>query len=283
MKYEVVNNVKISKIGLGSWTIGDDPNKESQEIDTFDFGFRKHQITLIDTAEMYGEGKSERVVGKFLKDKNREEFYIVDKILPKHAKEGRYLERCKNSLEIMGLDYFDLYLLHWKGGVDLQNMVDEMENLVSLGLIKHWGVSNFDVDDMKELFKCKNGNHCFANQCLYNISQRGVEYDLIPWCKEHNVLFMAYSPFGSTPENKRIMTSNPHLQKIVEQKNISFESLMLAFVTRLENVVTIFKTSNKEHLDSNMKDAFIKIDDEMMKEIDKAFPAPKRKKYLEKI
>ena len=160
MKYEVVNNVKISKIGLGSWTIGDDPNKESQEIDTFDFGFRKHQITLIDTAEMYGEGKSERVVGKFLKDKNREEFFIVDKILPKHAKEGRYLERCKNSLEIMGLDYFDLYLLHWKGGVDLQNMVDEMENLVSLGLIKHWGVSNFDVDDMKELFMCKNGNHC---------------------------------------------------------------------------------------------------------------------------
>lgn len=283
MEYELLNGVKISKIGLGSWTIGDDPSKEEQEIATFNYGYEKHQITLIDTAEMYGEGKAEKVVGKFLKGKNRSDFFIVDKILPKYAKENRYEERCRNSLKIMGLDYFDLYLLHWKGGVNFQNMVDEMEHLVSLGLIKHWGVSNFDVDDMEELFKCKNGNHCFANQCLYNISQRGVEFDLIPWCQKHGVLFMAYSPFGSNRENKIVMTSNRHLQKIVKEKNISFESLMLAFVIRLNNVITIFKTSSIDHLNSNMKDAFISLDDGVLNEIEKAFPAPKRKKYLEKI
>ena len=283
MKYELVGNTKICKIGLGSWTIGDDPKNEQREIDAFNYGYTKHQITLIDTAEMYGEGKSEKVVGKFLKGKNRSEFFVVDKILPKHAKENRYVERCKNSLKIMGLDYFDLYLLHWKGGVDLQKMVDEMENLVALGLIKRWGVSNFDVKDMEDLFKCKNGDHCFVNQCLYNISQRGVEFDLIPWCQKHSVLFMAYSPFGSNSENKKVMTSNPHLQKVVEEKHVSFESLMLAFVTRLDNVVALFKTSNSEHLESNMKDAFMDIDEGIMEEIEKAFPTPKTKKYLEKI
>lgn len=283
MKYEIIGDTKICKIGLGSWTIGDDPKKESQEIEAFNFGYQKHHITLIDTAEMYGLGKAEKVVGKFLKGKNRKDFFVVNKILPSNAKQNLYEERCRNSLKIMGLDYFDLYLLHWKGGVDFQSMVDSMERLVSLGLIKHWGVSNFDVEDMEKLFKCENGDHCYANQCLYNISQRGVEYDLIPWCKEHNVLFMAYSPFGSNKENREIIVSNPFIQKIVKERNISYESLMLAFVARLKNVVTIFKTSSINHLDQNMKDAFMELDDDILNDIEKAFPAPKNKKYLEKI
>lgn len=283
MKFELINGEKIPKIGLGSWTIGDDPKKENQEIEAFNYGYQKHQITLIDTAEMYGEGKAEKVVGKFLKGKNRNDFFVINKILPMNAKQNLYEERCRNSLKIMGLEYFDLYLLHWKGGVDFQSMVDAMERLVSLGLIKHWGVSNFDVEDMEKLFECKNGNHCFANQCLYNISQRGVEFDLIPWCKSHNVLFMAYSPFGSNKENKEVMTSNPYIQKIIKEKNISYESLMLAFTIRLDNVVTVFKTSSTNHLESNMKDAFMTLDEDIMNDIEKAFPTPKNKKYLEKI
>lgn len=283
MKYLTLKDTKLCKIGFGTWTIGDDPSKKNDEINVFETGYQKYQMTLIDTAEMYGRGKSEKVIGEFLKGKRREDFFIVDKILPENALKGDYLKSCKRSLEIMGLEYFDLYLLHWKSRVNLQEMVDAMENLVSLGLIKRWGVSNFDVDDMEELFKCRNGNHCFANQCLYNISQRGVEYDLIPWCEKHNVLFMAYSPFGSNKENRDIIVNNPYIQELVKKKNISYESLMLSFAIRHHIVITMFKTSSITHLEDNMRNAFDELSEEDFILIDKAFPKPKKKEYLEKI
>ena len=283
MKYLELNNVELPKIGFGTWTIGDDPSLKADEINVFETGYQKYHMNLIDTAEMYGLGKSERVVGEFLKGKRREDFFIVDKILPENALKGRYLESCKKSLEIMGLEYFDLYLLHWRSRVNLQEMVDEMENLVSLGLIKRWGVSNFDVKDMEELFKCRNGDKCFANQCLYNISQRGVEYDLIPWCEAHNVLFMAYSPFGSNKANRDIIVNNPYIQELVKKKNISVESLMLSFIIRHHIVITMFKTSSLKHLEDNMEHAFDVLTDEDIALIDKAFKKPTKKMFLEKI
>ena len=240
-------------------------------------------MNLIDTAEMYGKGASEKVVGEFLKNKNRSDFFVVNKILPSNAKKGLYLERCKNSLKIMGLDYFDLYLLHWKSNVNLQDMVDNMEKLVELGLIKHWGVSNFDVHEMEELFRCKNGDHCFANQCLYNLLSRGVEYDLIDWCDKHNVLFMAYSPLGNNSIDRNQVTKNKDFINIAEENDMSPESLMLNFVIRYPNVMAIFKTSSIEHLDINMKNVFSTLNQDRLSRIDKIFPPIKKKVPLEKI
>lgn len=283
MKYIILKNERIPKLGFGTWTVGDNPKDKEKEINALNVGYEKFQMNLIDTAEMYGEGASEKVVGEFLKNKNRDDFFIVNKILPSNAKKGLYLERCKNSLEIMGLDYFDLYLLHWKSNVNLQEMVDNMETLVNLGLIKHWGVSNFDVHEMEELFRCKNGNHCFANQCLFNVLARGVEYDLIDWCDKHDVLFMAYSPLGNNSIDRNQVTKNKDFIKIAEDNNMSPESLMLNFVIRYPIVMAVFKTSSINHLENNMKNVFNTLDQQSLSKIDKIFPPVNKKIPLEKI
>ena len=283
MKYVKVKNVNVPIIGFGTWCIGDDPSIKDRELATFDAGYKKYQMTLIDTAEMYGSGKSERVIGEFLKGKNREEFYIVNKILPSNAIDGLYEERCRNSLKIMGLEYFDLYLLHWRNKVDLQDMVNNMEHLKKLGLIKNWGVSNFDVKDMEELFKCKDGDKCFANQCLYNVLSRGVQYDLIPWCNKHNVLFMAYSPLGNNSSDRNSVTNNPKFKEIAKINDRTPESLMLSYVISFPNVVTVFKTSNISHLDSNMKNVLVPLSETEKQLIDNIFPKINKKVALEKI
>ena len=283
MEYTKVRNIKIPKLGFGSWLIGDDPDEKQREIATFEYGYKNHQMTLIDTAEMYGEGKSERVVGEFLKGQNRNDFFIVDKILPSNASQGLYEERCRNSLRIMGLDYFDLYLLHWKSNVDLQDMVNNMEHLKEIGLIKEWGVSNFDVDAMEQLFKCHHGNRCFANQCLFNLNARGVEFDLIPWCQSHDVLFMAYSPLGNNKEDRERVTNNEQFKALAINNGYTPASLMLAFAMREDKVMAIFKTSSREHLDENMRNVFKPVDDHLYDEINQVFPKTNKKKRLETI
>lgn len=283
MEYTKVRNIKIPKLGFGSWLIGDDPDEKQREIATFEYGYKNHQMTLIDTAEMYGEGKSEKVVGEFLKGQNRNDFFIVDKILPSNASKGLYEERCRHSLRIMGLDYFDLYLLHWKSNVDLQEMVNSMEHLKEIGLIKEWGVSNFDVEEMEQLFKCHRGDQCFANQCLFNLNARGVEFDLIPWCQNHDVLFMAYSPLGNNKEDREKVVNNQKFKELAISHGYTPASLMLAFAIKEDKVMAIFKTSNQAHLDENMYNVFKPINNELSENIDKIFSRTTKKKRLETI
>ena len=283
MEYLIFKNIKIPKLGFGSWLVGDDPLEKQKEIAAFEHGYKNHDMRLIDTAEMYGSGNSEKVVGEFLKGKNRSDFFIVDKILPSNAAQGLYEERCRNSLKIMGLDYFDLYLLHWKSNVDLQDMVDNMEHLKEIGLIKEWGVSNFDVDNMEQLFKCHNGNKCFANQCLFNLNARGVEYDLIPWCQRHDVLFMAYSPLGNNKADREKVTNNPEFKALADAYGYTPASLMLAFTIREDKVMAIFKTASINHLDENMYNVFKPIDNELYEKINKIFSKTVKKKRLETI
>lgn len=283
MEYTKVRNIKIPKLGFGSWLIGDNPDEKQREIATFEYGYKNHQMTLIDTAEMYGSGNSEKVVGDYVKGRKRDEFFIVDKILPSNAEKGLYEERCRNSLKIMGLDYFDLYLLHWKSHVNLQEMVDNMEHLKELGLIKEWGVSNFDVPQMEELFKCRNGDKCFANQCLFNLNARGVEFDLIPWCQSHDVLFMAYSPLGNNKIDREKITNNAIFKELAIKNGYTPSSLMLAFAIREDKAMAIFKTSSTAHLNENMYNVFKPIDEKLYADINNIFPKTKVKKRLETI
>lgn len=283
MEYINFKNKKLPLIGFGTWTIGDNKENAQKEIDTMLYGINKYSMTLIDTAEMYGNGKSESIVKEVIKGSNRESLFIIDKILPTNAKNNNYLSSCKKSLERLGIDYLDLYLLHWKADVDLQEMVNNMELLVKEGLIKHWGVSNFDVEEMETLFKCKNGNNCFCNQVLYNVGIRGPEFDLIPWCNKNNVLFMAYSPLFNETIRREHITRNIKFKEIAKKENMSPESLMINFVIRNRNVITIFKTSNINHLENNLLNVFKTIDESSLYKINEIFPAPNKTTKLEKI
>ena len=283
MNYLNHRGIKLPLIGFGTWRLGDKPSLETQEIKTFQYGINNYDMTIIDTAEMYGDGKSEILVGKIIKNIDRNKLFIVDKILPSNAKNGKYIESCKKSLKLIGLDYFDLYLLHWKADVDLQDMVNQMEELVSIGLIKNWGVSNFDLFEMKELFKCNNGKNCFCNQILYNIGVRGPEYALIPWCKENDVLIMAYSPLYNNSYDRNRYVNDETLIKISKDENKSVESLMLSFVIRNKDIVTVFKTSNINHLNINMKNVFNELSNDSLKLIDDKFPVPNHETKLLKI
>ncbi|MDE6625838.1 MAG: aldo/keto reductase [Lachnospiraceae bacterium] len=278
------NSVMVPSVGFGSWCIGDDVRKRNSEIEVMQYGFHHFGMKLFDTAEMYGDGRSEQVIGEFLQSVPRENVFVVDKILPKHAVQNRYEECCIRSLERLKTSYIDLYLLHWRGNVELQEMVDEMEGLVEKGLIRYWGVSNFDVRDMEELFCCQRGNHCFANQVLYNLSSRGVEYDLIPWCVERGVMVMAYSPLGNSAEERNRMAVHPVVKQLASDKRVSAEALLLKFVTRTEKVTAVFKTSSVAHLRDNMsgmKD--IEFSEGDMIRLNAAFPPPEKKMPLEKI
>ena len=283
MEYIIHRGVKIPIIGFGTYRLGDNEKDLDKELNTYNFGINNYDMTLIDTAEMYGEGKSEKVVGKIIKDYEREKLFIIDKILPDNAKKGLYEESCRKSLELVGTSYFDLYLLHWKSSVNLQEMVYEMENLVKKGLIKRWGVSNFDTFEMEELFKCDKGCNCFCNQILYNIGVRGPEYDLIPWCKAHDVLVMAYSPLYNNSIDRMKYTNDEVIKEVAIKEDKTPESLMLSFVIRNRDIVTIFKTSNIDHLNNNMKNVFRKIDKENLDKLDEKYQKPKQKTILLKI
>ncbi len=283
MRFIQKDDIKLPMIGIGTYMIGNDEAEANNELNVLEYGLENYGMTLIDTAEMYGNGKSEQLISKFLKKHNRNEIYIIDKILPENAEKGLYLDSCKKSLDRLGVDYIDLYLLHWRSNVNLQDMVDNMEHLVSLGLIKKWGVSNFDVDDMEDLFKCKNGNHCFLNQCLYNLSSRGVEYDLIPWCKSHNVIFMAYSPLAHNSIYKKVLNNSNELNYIIKNNYQCLENLLLKFVVRNNDIITVFKTSNILHLKDTLHEVFKPFAKDELAIIEKCFPAPKCKVPLEKI
>lgn len=284
MEYIYHRGIKLPLIGFGTWNVGDDPSKEKDEIETLLYGYKNYDMFLIDTAEMYGSGRSERLVGKFLKHLDRNKVFIVDKILPENAKEGKYLECVQRSLKNLGVDYIDLYLLHWNiVGLDLKELVNSMEELKKLGLIKNWGVSNFDTHEMEELFNIEGGKNCFLNQCLYNLKNREIEYDLLGFCGENDVLFMSYSPLLNDRKSKEEFISNPCFKEVVEKEDFTNESLLLNFVIRNKNLITVFKTSNKSHLDSNMHNVFKPLSKESLCKLEELSSCPKQKKFIEYI
>ena len=288
MKYVTTKGVTLPIVGLGSWLVGDDRQSRQKEIDCFLSAVNDYGAFMLDTAEMYGknnsdmyvEGNGEEVVGEVIARSDRKKLYIVDKILPHNATEKQFGKSLEQSLKRLNTDYIDLYLLHWRSNANLQLVVDKMEKYKREGKILNWGVSNFDVDDMEDLLKCEGGEHCLVNQILYNITARGVEFDLLPYLKAHNIMPMSYSPLGSTLLNRKNL--HPELLDACRQSGISVESLMLAFVIRNGDVPTIFKTGSMEHLRDNMR--CLDIDFGAYKTIiDKYYPSPTKKIPLETI
>ncbi|TPP11406.1 aldo/keto reductase [Rhizobium glycinendophyticum] len=266
----------VPSLGFGTWMMGENKAEAQAEIDAIrlalDLG-----MTVIDTAEMYADGDAEQVVGEALKDR-RDEAFLVSKVLPWNASYDGTIAACTRSLHRLGTDRLDLYLLHWRGEHPLEDTVAAMEELKQAGRISAWGVSNFDVDDMEELFSVPDGDNCAVNQLLYNLSRRGIEFDLLPWCQEHRIPVMAYSPI----EQGRIL-HNPELIHVAKAYQATPAQVALAFLLERECVMPIPKTSNLRRLQENRNAVDLDISDEDWARLDAAFPPPARKIPLEMI
>ena len=270
------------RLGLGTWFLGEQFRYQSRELQAVKRGLEQG-IRMIDTAEMYGDGGAETIVGKAIQDVDRTQLYLVSKVYPHNAGEGKIVKSCTETLERLGTKYLDLYLLHWRGGVPLQETVEGMEALVARGKIKRWGVSNFDLADMEALFSVKGGDKCSVNQVMYHLGSRGIEHSLLPWMKAHGVALMAYSPLAQGGALKKELVSHPVILSVCARNRINFHQLMLLFALRDPYTAAIPRTSNPVHVDDLIKGLYVKLSDEDWARLDEAFPPPVKKVPLDVI
>lgn len=265
---------KINSIGLGTYRYGDNPKNREKEIKFIRNAILNYGINTIDTAEEYANGVSEEIIGEAIKGLDRSKLFIVSKVYPINVKNGKTLDSLRASLKRLGTSYVDLYLLHWRQGEKLVDFVNAMKIAKKEGLIKEWGVSNFGVGDMEELFSIAGGDECFANQCLYNVADRNIEAKLLPWLKEHGVLFMAFSPLCANFASRDRCINSPVLNKIATKHGVSVEAIMLAFLIRNKDLFAVVKTTSEDHLEADLKGAEVTLDDDDLMEIEKEFPSP---------
>ena len=271
------------QLGLGTWGMGEADGRRGAEVAAvraaIDMGYR-----LIDSAEMYGEGGAEQVVGQAVAEAlragelQRDELFIVSKVYPHNASREGTLLACDRSRRRLGLDRIDLYLLHWRGQHPLAQTCDAMESLVAQGWIGRWGVSNFDVDDMAELASLPHGARCATNQVYYALAERGPEFGLLPWLRARGMPLMAYSPIG-----QGALAAHPALRAIGERRGASAAQLALAWVLAQPGVVAIPKAAREAHLRDNLAAAVLHLDRDALAELDRLFPPPAHKRPLAMI
>ncbi|MCU0950009.1 MAG: aldo/keto reductase [Burkholderiaceae bacterium] len=272
----------VPALGLGTWRMGEtaagSPTRAAEVAAVrlaLDLGYR-----LIDTAEMYGEGGAEEVVGAALRawigdGGRRDEVFVVSKVYPHNASRRGTPAACERSLARLGLDRVDLYLLHWRGQHPLRETVAAMEDLVAQDRIGHWGVSNFDTDDMAELWRAPRGDRCATNQIYYAASERGAEYDLLPWLRARNVPAMAYCPI-----DRGRLAQDAALQAIAARRGATATQAALAWVLRQPGVIAIPKAVRETHLRENFAAASLALDADDVAAVDRAHPPPTRKQPL---
>lgn len=265
---------KIPRLGQGTWYLGEKPSARLAELTALRTGI-DHGMTLIDTAEMYGDGLSEKLVGEAIAPYNREKLFLVSKVYPWNAGKDRIFKACEDSLRRLNTDYLDLYLLHWRGTVPLMETAECMEELVLKGHIRHWGVSNLDLEDMEELWKIPAGRHCQVDQVLYHLGSRNAETVLLPWLRQHKMALMAYCPLAQGGTLKRQLLSNPILNCLADEKGCTILQLMLAFLLATPESIVIPRTSNAAHTVENAAAASIRLTAEDLSLLNSAFPAPK--------
>lgn len=267
----------VPALGQGTWMMAEGQADRRAEIAAIQAGI-DHGMTLIDTAEMYGGGRSEALVGEAIADR-RDGLFLVSKVLPSNASRRGVVEACERSLRHLRVDVLDLYLLHWRGGVPLAETVEGFEALRRAGKIRRWGVSNFDVEDLEELAEAADIRDCAANQVLYNPEHRGIEFDLIPWQRRHGMPVMAYSPIG---QGGRLLR-HPALLEVAGRHGATPAQAALAWALRHDDVVAIPKTGHAERAAENAAAAGLTLSPEDLAAIDRAFPPPRRKQPLAMI
>lgn len=270
----------VAAIGQGAWNMGDRKDKHDAEVAALRAGVQKG-LTLIDTAEMYGNGRSEKLIGEAIRGLPRESLFIVSKVLPANASRARIFTSCRRTLGHLGVGYLDLYLLHWRGGVPLAETAACMERLVADGLVRRWGVSNFDVADMEELWRVPDGPKCAVNQVLYHLGSRGIEFDLVPWQQQRQVPFMAYCPLAQAGELNEQLYSSPAVQSVAARHGATVSQVLIAFTLHSGAVISIPKSSSVQHTEENAGADTVQLTAEDLAALDAAFPPPTRKMPLD--
>lgn len=285
MKYtSLKSGNKIPQFGIGTWGIGENEAKRDKEISSIVFALN-NGVRLIDTAEMYGNGMAEVLLGEALKqtDIKRDELFIISKVYPHNSGKDKLFDSLKESLKRLNLNYLDMYLLHWRGRVPLKETVECMEEAKKEGFIRDWGVSNFDTDDMIELENVRDGDKCAVNQVLYHLGSRGIEFDLAPYMKERNISLMAYSPLGRAGELGKNILKNKIILDIAEKHNTSSSAIVLAFIMQVLEYIPIPKSASRKHLIENIESHSIILTNDDIDMINKEFPKPDRKMPLDII
>ncbi len=271
---ELPSGRAVPVLGQGTWRLGENSSRRRDEMAALRLGLDLG-MTLIDTAEMYGDGATEEMVGEALAGR-RDEVFLVSKVLPRHATARGTVTACEASLRRLRTDRLDLYLLHWPGNVPLEETLKGFEALRSAGKILSWGVSNFDTDDMETLLALPGGREVTTNQVLYNLSRRGIEWDLLPLCREVGVPVMAYSPI----EQGRLLR-NPALARVAARHGATPAQVALAWVLSRDNVLVIPRTSRVDHVAENRAALDLKLSKADKSDLDEAFPPPGGKVPLE--
>lgn len=279
MQLSTADGTPMPRLGLGTWRLGESQAGHAADVEAVATALRLG-YRLIDTAEMYGEGGAERVVGDALRRAaaegvRRESLFVVSKVYPHRAGGAVLREACEASLQRLGIEQLDLYLLHWRGSVPLQETASGKQMLVSRGLIRHWGVSNFDVDDMEELHALRGAPSCVVNQIYLSLGQRGAAFALLPWLRRHGVTAMAYSPI-----DQGSLSGSRALADMARPLGLSAAQLALAWVLRQPGVVAIPKAAREPHLRENLAAASIELGAATLAELDRRFPPPSRKTPL---
>ena len=264
------------RLGMGTWHLGEDRSARAAEVAALRLGFDLG-LALVDTAEMYGAGGAEEVVGEAIRGR-RDGVFLVSKFYPQHASRRRLAAACEASLRRLGVEAIDLYLLHWRGSVALAETVEGLERLVDAGKIRRWGVSNLDVADLEELVAVAAGGRVAANQVLYNLARRGVEFDLLPWCARRGVAVMAYSPL-----DEGALARNRVLAAAAARVGATAAQLAVAWLLHRPGVTVIPKAARVEHVRELACCADIALDEETLAMLDHAFPPPRGKRPLEII
>jgi diketogulonate reductase-like aldo/keto reductase len=257
----------VPALGQGTWEMAEDRSRYDGEIAALRLGLELG-MTLVDTAEMYAEGGAEQLVGEAVRGR-RDEVFLVSKVLPHNATRQGTVRACERSLQRLGTDRLDLYLLHWRGRAQLVETLEAFSELVETDKIRYWGVSNFDADDLTEVTGLPGGAALTTDQVLYNLTRRGIEYDLVPWCRRHRVPIMAYSPI----EQGR-MLAHPALRAVAYQQDRTPAQVALAWLLRQDGLVVIPRAGSLAHVRENHAALGVRLTDADLTALDRAFPPP---------
>ena len=277
-RFLLPSGTRIPVLGQGTWRMGESRSTHAAEVAALRLGLDLG-LTLIDTAEMYGEGGAEEIVGEAIAGR-RAEVFLVSKVYPHNATRRGALEACERSLRRLKTDYLDLYLLHWRGTVPLSETLLAFQILKKSGAIRDYGVSSFDFDDMNEIRELPGGDEIATNQVLYNLTHRGIEWDLLPWCREREIPIMAYSPLEQASSGATGMLNHPSLKDIASRHGATASQVALAWLLH-QNVIVIPKATNPRHVRENRAalDLILTTDD--LQKLNEAFPPPVRKVALD--
>ncbi|UTY59201.1 aldo/keto reductase [Massilia sp. erpn] len=261
-------------LGQGTWNMGESAARKAEEVQALQLGLDLG-MSLIDTAEMYADGGAEEVVAEAVAGR-REQAYLVSKAYPHNATRTGLVQACERSLRRLRTDYLDLYLLHWRGDVPLEETLEAFAVLHKSGKIRAFGVSNFDRADMEEALALPEGSAMAANQVLYNVRRRGIEWNLLPWCREHNIAVMAYSPLESARSEQQHLFDHPLLQRLAIAHGATPAQIALAWVLRQDGVIAIPKAVTPAHVRANRAAHDLKLSPDELTALDQAFPPPRR-------